>query len=222
MYITFLDGGDCNQLCDYNNCTLNVTVIDECISGCNTSYCDYGFDKQCLAQPIGYYGEYDNYTLCEEMTQCDIDDDWIGDGVCDDNCNIDICDYDLGDCDYCDDSSCIVLWNLFSSYSNSIDADNLLSKAELCQGWDVFVQFSDTEIFNCTNSITSGDLDGNGLLNAYEAQVDIARLSAFLGCKYMQVNCSLCFSSVQEYYASWNWSEIIHYTNNNRRCRYVN
>ena len=89
MYL-ILDGGDCNQLCDYNQCNITQTISGECINECNTTYCNYGFGEQCLFNPIYNYGQIDNYTLCQETTVCNTIEDlsvsqynWIGDGVCD-------------------------------------------------------------------------------------------------------------------------------------------
>ena len=78
----YLDGGDCNQLCDYDQCNITQTIYGECIDGCNTADCDYGFGEQCLNNTILYYQTYDNYALCTANTDCYYDSElgvtWIG------------------------------------------------------------------------------------------------------------------------------------------------
>ena len=132
---------------------------------------------------------------------------------------MDVCDYDGGDCLECDDTGfCYIWWSYFASYSTSIDADYFLSKDEFCKGWFIIQTFVSQVAahYNCTNIIPLIDIDGNGLLNAYEAQT-VANIADFSDgvneFRYFQMNCSLCANTVESYYMPWNWEEIKKYTN---------
>ena len=224
------DGGDCNQLCDYDKC--NVTC-GECINGCNTTECDYGFDNQCIdnnylnsqCNPISdFNSSFNNYTLCLNNTYCYSnaywnEEIWIGDEICDDVCNVDICDYDLGDCDQCvSNELCDLYWQLFVTYSNSVDADYLLSLNEFCQLYpilDAYIQSQSEDKWNCTTLLHRFDIDKNEHLNAYETMVGGWRYDEGISdfTRSLQINCSLCASNVLEYYTPWNWDQIRFYTN---------
>eukprot|EP01083_Nonionella_stella_P243849 849304_1 len=167
------DGGDCHQLCEYNECEL---------SGCISTSCDYGFESQCIAgdsdmnvnESVVY-----NATLCRLYTQCNENGDgtitgesesWIGDLICDEYCNNPFCSFDGGDCDQCDSSGfCEAAWSLFVVYANSEgDADYVVSPVEYCGLWPFLQQYDIGNELNCTTSFLIFDLDQNQFLNAYE------------------------------------------------------
>ena len=151
------------------------------------------------------------------------------DDICDENCNVDICDYDGYDCLKCDEESiCTLPLDYFGSYA-IIDGDYLMSQSEICYSWNIVsellgdlfenLDLYDNYSFNCSNMIEIFDVDGNNALNAYEVGTMLSLISFATGVgetiitRYFQINCSLCAPSVEEYYNPWNWKEIDKYTN---------
>eukprot|EP01084_Bolivina_argentea_P138239 243416_1 len=211
------DGGDCNQLCAENciESMWNSMIIDsynECHEECNTTQCQWDFES-CSEDYAS-----NNYSLCEAMTDCEYE--WIGDDICDDSCNVDICDFDRMDCNRCDDESiCDTARTIFEWMT---EGDMVWSEQQICSKWDVLpgvnIQRDDpTKLYNCTQMMEWVDLDKNGVLNAYESILAYGGLwinEKQRTSKMYQVNCSLCAPSIETYYYPWNASQIKYYTTN--------
>ena len=211
------DGGDCNQLCDFTQCDYLSLGDGICDSGCRNAEC--GFDYcDCTANNIDaqYISIeeknecYWNYTLCDIKTDCVVYDtnssqSWLGDNVCDNYCNNVDCNYDFGECESCENSLCLQFWQIFEPIANSIVVDNKVSFDEACQLWKGFTTFYGVEEIvqqNCTQFIMSNDKNNDSMMNGYEAAIALFPYfdDNFDDCKAYQVNCSLCWSSVFEYY----------------------
>ena len=204
------DGGDCDQLCDFEECNGDsfIDSEDECNELCNTPQCrnDWG---NCLNS---------SFALCVAETSCE--EKWI-DGpsstLCDEYCNNALCYFDNGYCDSCiTGSDCQYFWGLFSLYANQDGIDYLFDQEQVCETWELFGQYiiDDQEgpHNNCTDLMNDLDLDGNQLLNIYE----ISRSEGFLigdPIRARQVNCSICCDHVLDYYKPWTFEEMHYWTN---------
>ena len=68
------DGGDCNQLCDLNECNVNLWGNDICDNACNNTQCE--FDNGDCGIVTNKYALNYNQTYCNYQTM----DSWVWDG----------------------------------------------------------------------------------------------------------------------------------------------
>ena len=215
---TSLGDGICNPECRNKNCKFDYC---DCFDLTNIDDVSEFEQDQC-----GY-----NQTLCASKTDCfvsvsswnwqdninstydlDLDsleiDSWVGDGICDDNCDNIYCDYDVGDCQECGGSGCYEFWYYFDAAANFDTYDYKISQLELCTHWDVIkrIMYHDREPqFNCSQTLVVYDLNNDTLLNPFEGlrmiYNEYDHSDAFVSLQRAeQINCSLCAPSVEIYY----------------------
>ena len=135
-----------------------------------------------------------NYTECERLTLCNIT--WLGDGLCDMNCNNEACNFDFNDCNNCKthESLCGQMWFGFNVVAQSITPDYLIDKHEACQNWKLIKYYGQSVFIynnwgniNCETLFDILDQNGDQKLNAYESQAFF-----FPPNRAQQANCSLC------------------------------
>jgi hypothetical protein len=189
--LCYFDKQDCNQLCA---CNYTLLSNGECDLECNTTECD--FDREeCLYTTIEC-SEYKNssYEECKMNYGCQ--SDWIGDAICDQLCDECECVYDDGDCQSCNDASpCLLFWVIFAQISNFIDANYLLSEAEVCLG---FAQGQSIDYFqtfqNCSHVMRIIDSNGDQQLSANETFTVWWFYEYYNENKLAQLNCSICIT----------------------------
>ena len=191
------DGGDCNQLCE---CDIQLLTNNKCDLKCNSTQCNYD-QNECLYN-IDNYLLYDNYTKCIETTKCK-KKEWIDDGLCDEECRIDICDMDGNDCNICGGTCEIIMGWFVNLFANVITPDYQIDQQESCHFWSFLENLNrgQYEMFNdinCTSIIGMYDYDGNGKLSAYET-MDLFLIGSGNGDRVGEVNCSVCSDSVYQY-----------------------
>eukprot|EP01084_Bolivina_argentea_P224686 379876_1 len=202
------DGGDCNQLCQCNSTLLSNNICDV---QCNSTYCNYD-EFDCLERAIWMSGLDDmgNSTgsLCTKSTSSPCYYEWIGDGICDDNCRYENeCLNDQTDCDGCT-KTCSTYWSLFELWSNVVIADYLMQIEEFCIAWGNLQPIAtlDHHSTNCSWAFKMVDINPyDGVVSAFEF-TDVLLLQHDQDIipnyseKLYQINCSLCAPSTSIYY----------------------
>ena len=220
------DGGDCNQLCDFDECDYTMWTNNECDEECFNYDCGFDFcscsisignvtSPDPLAESLITNDEYSlyqdecvlNVTKCMIETDFKCKENWLGDGYCDDWCDNEYCRYDMDDCDSecIDVLQCYSLWYAFDLLANYITTDYFLDTEEACALWPLLtasVILPENADWNCTTLILDpkNDLNGDSVLNPFEAMSLLMNHSI----QSTQVNCSWCFPSVDIYYANKN------------------
>ena len=151
------DGGDCNQLCQYNSPDCNTIGLFNngiCDIGCNTSYCDY--DKyECINFELNIHFD-NNLTYCNSNVAWDNNNlynkseltvglcktDWVNDKWCDNNCRIsDECFNDGDDCQCIQDTDnenfCQTLLDAIETLFGISETDNSIRITidNICSLW---------------------------------------------------------------------------------------
>ena len=218
---TSLGDGICNVECRNKNCAFDycdcfdLKNIDDASeleeNQCNTyneTLCGLKTDCFVANYESGWGDDSLNFNF--SFTYDDLDsletESWIGDGICDDNCDNIFCDYDGGDCKDCGSSGCFQFWYYFDTAANFYTYDYKISQSELCVHWDLLKTVLSVEPkYNCNKTVIAYDLNNDTLLNPYETFImayhEYGYTDAFdsLG-RAEQINCSLCAPSVQIYY----------------------
>ena len=223
------DGGDCNQLCNYDECSMELLWNDECNLECNNTECKFDF-LNCVdtletnENGTCYVGnasidDYNSSSSSYNSTNYEFNsqvskicyNEWTTDSWCDLNCNRDECN---NDGDYCsansceqDDSNCHVAYQYISPIASISLPYELILMDDICDNWIVIGSIIDTTSFaNCTQFFQTYDINGNNYLGFHEA---IRVTAAYLNIdsyidwqtKLEQIDCSHCMQNA----SLWDW-----------------
>ena len=211
------DGGDCTQLCDFSVCNYTALGDGICNPECHNKECSFDYCDCFIGNDVNVSDAENKQCNSYNATSCDLNSDcmaisintsdsWVGDLICDEYCNNDYCNFDNGDCLPCDDGNdatsgtgCSSLFAYFRLVSDFETEDDKISLDELCEIWPALSQFIDIDQ-NCTQWFNTYDLNNDTFLNGYEGSVGVVvELENDID-RALQVNCSLCWPSVEVYY----------------------
>ena len=193
------DGGDCTQLCDYEQCDQTRLGNGLCDLPCNNEGCKYDFGD-CETVVDGNW-TIDGCKLSYQSGYHQCRAEWVGDGWCDSYCqDVSFCGYDENDCDGCENNQCTVPYKFMEFGGNSITRDDHISTEELCKIWDVAISSglidvvinANPEWRNCSLVIPSADYNGDNLANLHEMIIALHGLWNISIAKATQLNCSSC------------------------------
>ena len=221
---TSLGDGICNPECRNKDCAFDycdcydysdinsATIAEQEQCGYNETQCN--LQTECFVSPITTTSSWTSWGDVNDSKE-EYEDEyqesseklvsWVGDAICDNECNNKYCNFDGGDCQGCS-QICEEYWYIIELGANFYTTDYKISQAELCVRWDVVVALLGREpTYNCNDSVIAYDLNNDTLLNAYEAVIllyheyeDQSHANLY---KAEQINCSLCAPSVEVYYS---------------------
>ena len=222
------DGGDCNQLCNFDECSMDLLWNNQCDEKCNSTECEFDFltcvdtlqaDKNgtCYVGNITDNFNSSNYNYSDHDLQLNghieqiCYNEWSIDSWCDSNCNRSECGNDDGYClpSSCehDDSTCHVAYQYISLLSAMSPPYELIIMDDICENWVTLGSVVDTTSFsNCTHFFQTYDINRNnyiGLHEAIRATAVYLNIDAYIDwqIKLEQIDCSHCM-----YNASlWDW-----------------
>ena len=184
------DGGDCVQLCDFDECDYKLLGNGECNEECNTANCRYD-EYDCV--------EFDNYNLCEStFEEHGCNSTWINDGWCDNNCRyVPECAYDGNDCEPPICGACSTLYTFFNLFANSITADDYISEQEVCYANHLNLLSARYRNHTCAEVLSLFDFDNDGMGSFDEAKIAFAEDTWISPQKAEQTDCSGCAAGTE-------------------------
>ena len=202
------DNGDCLALClveELTDCSWDRLLNDQCDAECDNEFCS-GFKTDAVEQGLADFGHCGTNILmadsCQEASlrvgnqsiQCQ--DEWIGDRLCDEVCDIAECSFDGMDCESVCDGICataVARWMM-----TDIHRKFRLEHSAFCiSSWSgimaIWGEFEGSE--DCLSYVRSVDFDGDQFINLREYSAMICQIqNGNSDPRALQINCAACVS----------------------------